>query len=70
MGDDEMETTRASYDTKPPTQRPDPVLEELRALRQEQRQLRRVLDEFCGSFLRARFPYGDGLAGDRWSRRR
>jgi hypothetical protein len=65
-----MDATRSYIESRPPTQRPDPILEELRALRQEQRQLRRVLDEFCGSFLRARFPYGDGLAGDRWSRRR
>jgi hypothetical protein len=55
---------------RPSTQRPDPVLAELRALRQEQQQLRALLTEFCGAFLNARFPYGDGLAGDRWSRRR
>jgi hypothetical protein len=65
-----METTRTSYDTRPPTQRPDPVLAELRALRQEQRELRGLLSEFFGSFLRAKFPHGDGVNSDRWSSRR
>jgi hypothetical protein len=27
-------------------------------------------DEWAGADLNGRFPYGDGLAGDRWSRRR
>jgi hypothetical protein len=32
--------------------------------------LERLLDEGIDAYLNARFPYGDGLAGDRWSRRR
>ena len=29
----------------------------------------RLLDEFCGAYLRGRFPFGDGKT-DRWGRRR
>ena len=43
------------------------LLEELQAMRQEQRALRKVLDEFCAVYLRSRFPYGKPT--DRWARR-
>lgn len=33
----------------------------------EIRSLRRLFDEFAGSYLNARFPYGKG--NDRWSRK-
>jgi hypothetical protein len=62
-----VETTRTSYDTRPPTQRPDPILAELRAMRAEQQELRRLLDTFMGTYLNARFPYGKHT--DRWARR-
>lgn len=45
------------------------VLAELQALRLELRAIRRVLDEFCGAYLNAKFRFGDGK-GDRWPRRR
>ena len=45
------------------------LLAEVRAMRQEQSALRHMLSDFCGSYLNAKFPYGDG-GGDRWSRRR
>jgi hypothetical protein len=45
----------------------DPVLRELRALRQEHTALRRLFDEFAGAYLNARFPYGRPT--DRWPRR-
>jgi len=58
-------TTRTAYNTRPPTQRlDDPVLAELRAIRAEQAQLRRIFDHFCDVFLNARFPYGKPT--DRW----
>jgi hypothetical protein len=60
-------TTRTSYDTRPPTERPDPILAELRAIRAEQVQLRRIFDHFADVFLNAKFPYGK--ATDRWLRR-
>jgi hypothetical protein len=42
-------------------------MEELRQIRAEQAALRKLLDEFVGVFLNAKFPYG--RATDRWARR-
>jgi hypothetical protein len=61
-----MDATR-SYNERPPTQRPDPILEELRAIRAEQQQLRRIFDHFADVFLNAKFPFGKPT--DRWARR-
>jgi hypothetical protein len=43
------------------------VLNELQALRSELSALRRIFDEFAGTLLNARFPYGKPT--DRWARR-
>jgi hypothetical protein len=43
------------------------LLEEIRALRHEHAELRRLLDHFFGVFLNAKFPYGRPV--DRWWRR-
>jgi hypothetical protein len=51
---------------EPPKQRDSELLEEMRAIRREQAALRRLLDQFCGAFLNAKFPYGK--ATDRWGR--
>jgi len=48
--------------------RDDALLEELRAIRQEQAAFRRLFDEFARVYLAAKFPYGQ--AGDRWKRGR
>jgi hypothetical protein len=57
-------TTRTSYDRRPPTQRPDPILEELRAMREEMARFRRLFNEWAGADLNGRFPYGK--ATDQW----
>jgi hypothetical protein len=44
------------------------ALEELRALRRELSALRRLFDEFAGSYLNAKFPFGK--PHDRWGVRR
>ena len=64
-----METVRRNAEDGQP--RPSvngELLAELRAIRREQSLLRQLLNEFCGEFLNARFPYG--RATDRWARRR
>lgn len=43
------------------------LLDELRAIRREQLELRRLFDSFAGVFLNAKFPHG--RATDRWARR-
>lgn len=43
------------------------LLTELRAMREEQRQFRRLFDQFAYVYLNAKFPYG--RATDRWHRR-
>ena len=45
---------------------PEQVVAELRAIRIQQEELHRLLDEFAGSYLNARFPHGN--ATDRWRR--
>ena len=45
----------------------DELLAELRAIRREQTTLRRLFDEFAGTFLNARFQFGKPT--DRWARR-
>jgi hypothetical protein len=56
-------TTRGQ---RPPTFQ-DELLTEVRAIRSQQEKLTRLLSEFAGSFLNARFPYGK--PADRWPRR-
>ena len=43
------------------------TLEEMRAIRAELKALRRLLEEFAGTYLNARFPHGKPT--DRWWRR-
>ena len=45
---------------------------EILELRRELRELHRLLDDFAGTFLHSKFPYGVGRSGDRdrWPRRR
>jgi hypothetical protein len=52
----------------PPSQRPDSILEELRALREEMAQFRRLFAEWAGADLNGRFPYGKPT--DQWGGRR
>ena len=41
--------------------------DEAQLIRIELTQIRKLLDEFCGTFLNAKFPYGKPT--DRWARR-
>jgi hypothetical protein len=43
------------------------ALDELRALRAELAEFRRMFNDFAGAYLNARFPYGK--PADRWPRR-
>jgi len=43
------------------------VLMVLRAIQQEQSELRRLFSEFAGVYLNSKFPHGRGT--DRWARR-
>jgi len=56
---------RIHQDHRSPRQR-DETNEELRALRREIIALRKTFDEFAGTFLNAKFPYGK--PSDRWRR--
>ena len=50
------------------TPRGQPTTDEaLRMLERRLARLERLLDEFCGAFLQAKFPFGRPV--DRWSRR-
>jgi hypothetical protein len=49
---------------EPPPKREDVLLEELRAVRRELAAQRRLWDEFMGTFLNSKFPYGRPV--DRW----
>lgn len=58
--------------TVPPHPDPDKallerILEEIRAQRREHAAMRRLLDQFCGALLNAKYPFGQ--ATDRWRRR-
>ena len=33
-------------------------------------EIKAIFDSLAGAVLEAKFPYGDGVTGDRWSRRR
>lgn len=48
-------------------ERRDHVVDELRAIRRDLAGLRKILDDFAGAYLNARFPYGK--PSDRWARR-
>ena len=64
----EMDTTTKGCTTlRPPTPRADPLLNEVRALRREQAEFRRIFDHFADVFLDAKFPFGKPT--DRWARR-
>jgi len=67
-------TAKTAYTERLLTQRSDPILEELRAVRvelrasrEEQTRLRRLLDEYFGVALNARYKFGRPT--DRWARR-
>ena len=55
------------HEHKPPDKQSE-LLAELKAIRREQSAIRRLLDEFCGAYLNAKFPFG--VPVDRWRRRR
>jgi hypothetical protein len=48
----------------------DEHLQTLKRIEQHLARLVTMLDEGFGAHLRARFPYGDGKAADRWGHRR
>jgi hypothetical protein len=58
-----METTRTSYDTRPPTRRAATLQDVCDAIER----LDKKFDEFARVFLNAKFPYGKPT--DRWARR-
>lgn len=65
-----METTESGYTKRRQQfngQRAEIAEVDARAILAELRALRRMFDEFAGTFLNARFPYGKGI--DRWARR-
>ena len=68
-GDDEMGTSRDALARGPNYQQPpgNKTVDEIRALRRELSALRRLFDEFAGSYLNAKFPFG--RPHDRWRAR-
>lgn len=64
-----MGNSTLAYRRPPPTPSPtDRMIELLEAIYREQVATRRMLDEFLGVYLNAKFQFGK--PGDRWSRRR
>jgi hypothetical protein len=67
-----MQTSNA-FRVPPPRrepQQPLPLETLLVAVLSELRAFNARFDQWAAADLNGRFPYGDGLAGDRWSRRR